>query len=130
MVSEMFSSIFSFGHTSNHHVRVKGQGAGTCHGFMVIDPKIFGDAEQMKKDMSVFLQELRESPKADGQERIYTHGEKEVAAIADRKANGIPVNDNTMVEVLDLCNFLGLDFASYFGSYLPPVKKDVFKGNY
>ena len=40
--------------------------------------------------------------------------------------NGIPVNDNTMVEVLDLCNYLGLDF----GSYLPPVKKDVFKGNY
>lgn len=44
--------------------------------------------------------------------------------------NGIPVNDNTMVEVLDLCNYLGLDFGKYFGSYLTPVKKDVFKGNY
>ena len=76
------------------------------------------------------MQELRESPKADGQERIYTHGEKEVAAIADRKANGIPVNDNTMVEVLDLCNYLGMDFGSYFGDYRPPVKEDVFKGNY
>ncbi|MDY2691092.1 MAG: Ldh family oxidoreductase, partial [Oscillospiraceae bacterium] len=73
---------------------------------------------------------LRESPKADGQERIYTHGEKEVAAVKDRMENGIPVNDNTMVEVLDLCNYLGLDFGKYFGSYLPPVKKDVFKGNY
>ena len=44
--------------------------------------------------------------------------------------NGIPVNDNTMVEVLDLCDYLGLDFGSYFGDYRPPVKKDVFKGNY
>ena len=37
---------------------------------------------------------------------------------------------NTMVEVLDLCNYLGMDFGSYFGDYRPPVKKDVFKGNY
>ena len=44
--------------------------------------------------------------------------------------NGIPVNDNTMVEVLDLCNYLGMDFGAYFGDYRPPVKKDVFKGNY
>ena len=48
----------------------------------------------------------------------------------DRTENGIPVNDNTMVEVLDLCQYLGLDFSSYFGDYRPPVKEDVFKGNY
>lgn len=42
----------------------------------------------------------------------------------------MPVNDNTMVEVLDLCNYLNLDFGSYFGDYRPPVKEDVFKGNY
>ena len=44
--------------------------------------------------------------------------------------NGVPVNDNTMVEVLDLCNYLGIDFGAYFGDYRPPVKEDVFKGNY
>jgi hypothetical protein len=44
--------------------------------------------------------------------------------------NGIPVNDNTMVEMLDLANYLKLDFASYFGDYLPPVREAVFKGNY
>ena len=32
-----------------------------------------------------------------------------------------------MVEVLDLCNYLGLDFGKYFGSYLPPVKKTFSK---
>ena len=44
--------------------------------------------------------------------------------------NGRPGNENTMGEGLDLCNYLGLDFGKYFGSYLPPVKKVVFKGNY
>ena len=101
-----------------------------CHGFAAINPAFFGDAEAIKKHLSTYLEELRESPKAEGRERIYTHGEKEIAAISDRKANGIPVNDNTMVEVLDLCSYLHIDFSKYFGDYRPPVKEAVFKGNY
>jgi hypothetical protein len=53
-----------------------------------------------------------------------------VAAVQDRLTNGIPVNDNTMVEVWDLCKYLGLNFASYFGDYRPPIKEEIFKGNY
>ena len=34
--------------------------------------------------------------------------------------NGLPVSDKTMSEVLNLCNYLGLDFKSYFGDYIPP----------
>ena len=97
---------------------------------MAINPAFFGNAEEIKEHFSTYLRELRESPKADGANRIYTHGEKEMEAIADRLEKGIPVNDNTMVEVLDLCNYLGMNFASYFGDYMPPVKKEVFKGNY
>jgi hypothetical protein len=104
------------GDTSNYCM-TEGRGR-ICHGFMAINPASFGNPEAIKEHFSTYLQELRESPKADGQERIYTHGEKEVAAIADRRANGIPVNDNTMVEVLDLCNYLNMDFGAYFGDYL------------
>ena len=68
--------------------------------------------------------------KSDIFTRIYTSGEMEVDSRNEKLKNGIPVNDNTMVEVLDLCNYLGMDFGSYFGDYRPPVKKDVFKGNY
>jgi LDH2 family malate/lactate/ureidoglycolate dehydrogenase len=128
MLCEILSSILSMGMTSNKTMQ-NGKG-GICHGFVAVNPAFFGDPAAIKEHLSTFLQELRESPKADGQERIYTHGEKEVAAIADRRANGIPVNDNTMVEVLDLCNYLNMDFGAYFGDYRPPVKEDVFKGNY
>lgn len=128
MLCEIFSSILSLGGTSNYCMT--GGRGNICHGFMAINPSFFGSPEEIKKHFSRYLQDLRESPKADGQERIYTHGEKEIAAVKDRLANGIPVNDNTMVEVLDLCNYLELDFSSYFGNYLPPMKKEVFKGNY
>jgi LDH2 family malate/lactate/ureidoglycolate dehydrogenase len=128
MLCEIFSSIISLGTTSNNTGK-NGKGL-ICHGFVAIDPKIFGDAEAIKAHLSAYLEDLRNSPKADGQSRIYTHGEKEVAAVKRILENGVPVNDNTMVEVLDLCNYLGLDFGSYFGDYRPPVKEDVFKGNY
>lgn len=128
MLCEIFSSVLSMGATSNYCMTGgKGQ---ICHGFMAINPAYFGDPVAIKEHFSTYLQELRESPKADGQLRIYTHGEKEVEAVEDRIKNGIPVNDNTMVELLDLCEYLKLDFAEYFGQYRPSNNAGVFKGNY
>ncbi len=113
MLCEIFTSILSMGLTSNHtHIGGKG---GTCHGFIAIDPKVFGDADAIKEHLSTLLKELRESPKAEGAERIYTHGEKEVYALEDRLKNGINVNINTVAEMVDLCNYLGMDVESYLG---------------
>ena len=127
MVCELFSSILSMGTTSDQ--TGKGGKGGICHGFMAINPGIFGDAEGIKAHLSAYLEALRNAPKADGQTRIYTHGEKEVEAQARLMAEGIPVNDNTMVEVLELCNYLGLDFSKYFGDYMPETAGS-FKGNF
>lgn len=113
MFCEIFCSILSMGLTSNHtHIGGKG---GTCHGFIVIDPKIFGDVGDIKEHLSTFLQELRESPKSEGATRIYTHGEKEIIAKADRLENGIAVNINTVAEMFDMCKYVGLDPVKYLG---------------
>ncbi len=128
MLCEIFSAILSQGMTSNH--TMQGAKGGICHGFMAIDPGLFGDPEAIKAHLSTYLQELRDSPRAQGQPRIYTHGEKEVHALAERMENGIPVNENTMVEILDMCNFLNMDFSKYFGAYLPHKDGEVFKENY
>ncbi len=128
MFCEIFSSILSMGATSNYCM-TGGKGK-ICHSFMAINPSYFGDPEEIKKHFSQYLKELREAPKAEGQERIYTHGEKEVEATKKILAEGIPVNDNTMVEVAELCDFLKMDFASYFGDYKPQKAEGVFGGNY
>ena len=127
MVCEFFCSILSQGLTSNKVNQ--GSKSGTCHGFMAINPAFFGNAEDIKKHFSTFLEELRQSPKAEGQPRIYTHGEKEVAAVADRKANGVPVNENTVVEMIEFAKFVGIDPKDYFGDF--EAKNTIkFKGNY
>ena len=113
MLCEIMCSMFSQG-TPSSRVNVGGK-SGTCHGFMVIDPKVFGDPEAIKAHFSAFLQELRDTPKADGQTRIYTHGEKEAFAYKDRLENGIDVNQKTVVEMCDLATYLGMDYKAYLG---------------
>ena len=113
MLCEIFTSILSMGLTSNHtHIGGKG---GTCHGFIAIDPAVFGDPNAIREHLSTLLTELRESPKAEGAERIYTHGEKEVLAYEDRMKNGIDVNVNTVAEMVDLCRYLEMDVEEYLG---------------
>jgi LDH2 family malate/lactate/ureidoglycolate dehydrogenase len=128
MLCVIFSSILSLGTTSNH--AMQGGKGGICHGFIAINPSLFGDPAAIKAALSTFLQELRDSPKADGQSRIYTHGEKEVAAVEDRMKNGIPVDENTMAELLDVSDYLHMDWAAYFGGYRPSRQEEMFGGNY
>lgn len=115
MICEIFSAILSGGATSNHHVRKPNQGAGSAHSFIAISLDLFGDAEEIKKNMSVFLEELRNAPKADGCDRIYTHGEKEILNYNDRIKNGIEVNINTIKEMEEISRELGIDSSIYFG---------------
>ncbi len=120
MVAELFSSIISMGDTSDK--TNVGTHGGICHGFLVMDPAIFGDAEGIKKHLSSFLDELRNSPKAEGRERIYTHGEKEVFAMEERMKNGINININTVAEMRDLAQFLGMDVVEYLGEEALTIK--------
>ena len=116
VISEIFSAILSLGATSNHHVRAPGVGAGSCHSFIVIDPGIFGDRDEIKKNLSAFLAELREAKRADDNTPIYTHGQKEFLAYEKRAKDGIDVNINTVNEIREMCDYLGLDFDKYLGS--------------
>ena len=118
MLCEIFASIFSQGGTSNKCMT--GGRSNICHGFMAINPAIFGNPEEVKKHFSTFLQELREAPKAEGADRIYTHGEKEAEAIEVCRKEGVPVIDKTVAELFDVCELLKLDPKKYFGDYEPP----------
>ncbi len=113
MFAEMFTSILSLGLTSNHtHI---GNVGGTCHGFIAIDPAIFGDATAIKDHLSTFLEELRATKPVAGQDQVFTHGQKEVLSYAVRLEEGIDVDTKTVAEMAQLAEFVGVDFDKYFG---------------
>ena len=127
VICELFCGILASGMTAERIYKTEDGGSGICHSFIAIDYGIFGDKAEIKRSFSEYLQKLRDSDKAEGCPRIYTHGEKEEEAVAVRMKEGIPVLDNTMVEILAICNHLDIDFSKYFGDYLPP--DTGFKGN-
>lgn len=131
MISEILSSITSGGATSNHHIRAKGVGAGSCHSFIVIDPKIFGDVKEIKNNLSVFLQELRDAKRADENVPIYTHGEKEYLSAEKCLKEGIDVNISTVAEMIDMCNYLGMDSKKYLGDVdISKAKQGIYIKEY
>ncbi len=61
------------------------------HFFMAIDPAAFRPLEEFKRDMDRLARELKDSPKAEGQPRIYVAGEKSFARMAKYRTEGIPL---------------------------------------
>ncbi len=112
MITEIFSSILSLGTTSNN--TYKNNKAKISHGFIAIDTNLFGNSDQIKAHLSEYLNELRQSDKALGQKRIYTHGEKEIQAAQKKVEEGIPINNKTVLEIQNLCDYLNIDFDKYF----------------
>lgn len=113
MIVEILSSIISMGTTSNHIEKNEGT-SGVCHFFMVIDPKIFGDPTVITKHFEHYLNEIRDSRKADPQARIYTHGEKEAESFRQRRTEGLYINEKTFVELKKIADSMGVDFETYF----------------
>ena len=70
--------------------------AGVGHFFAAIKIEAFRELEGFKKDMDELLTQLKESPKAEGEDRIYIHGEKEFEN-ADRSAvEGVALSETTV----------------------------------
>ena len=84
-VEKLMTAILAGGVTSNH-VSHSGNG-DTSESFWAIDYGMFGDKREMRARCSRLLEELRESEKAAGETRIYTHGEKELESAAEKRVS-------------------------------------------
>jgi L-2-hydroxycarboxylate dehydrogenase (NAD+) len=115
LMVEIFTGIFSGGCTSNFSGKNSGPlislqnkfRVSSC--FIAVDYGIFGDKSGIEDGLSEYLQQIRDSEKAEGHSRIYTHGEKELEARQERMINGILVNAATLAEIQKLCEELGIE---------------------
>jgi len=98
MLCEICTAILSGGTTSNYIYKTPGR-ANIAHFFMAFDHGMFGDKAELEKTLSTYMQELRDSKKAEGQDRIYTHGEKEFYARQQVIDQGVSLNEKTYAEM-------------------------------
>ena len=108
MLVEICTGILSGGLTSNYVCRTPDI-TGDCHFFMAVDYGMFGDKQEIEAHLSALLQELRDSDKAEGQDRIYTHGEKEFEARQRIMAEGIPISEKAYDELRMIARYAGVE---------------------
>ena len=108
VICELFCGILSGGMTAERIYKTEDGGSGICHSFIAIDYGLFGNKAEIRRAFSEYLLKLRTSDRAEGCDRIYTHGEKEVDMRALRREKGIPVNDKTLEELRAIEKKLGV----------------------
>ena len=81
------------------------------HFFGAIDVASFRPLADVKRDARAILDQLRNSPKADGHDRIYAHGEKGFAAERGRRADGIPLGPKVVENLKKVGGELGVPWV-------------------
>lgn len=115
MLCEIATAIFSGGTTSNYIYKTPGR-ANIAHCFIALDYGMFGDKKEIEAALNKYLQEVRDSDKAEGHERIYIHGEKEAEAHDRVRKEGVSLNEKTYAEMQMIGEYTGA--AAYLPGYL------------
>ena len=115
MLCEIATAILSGGTTSNYIYKTPGR-SNIAQCFIAIDYGMFGDKKAIEASLSKYLDEIRNSAKADGQDRIYIQGEKEAEARVRVLKEGVYLNDKTYAEMQMIGEFTGA--SEYLPEYL------------
>jgi len=84
--------------------------ANVAHFFMALKIENFVDLDEFKDKMDNLIDKMKNSTKAEGQPRIYIHGEKEYEKYDKYKAEGIPLED----KVYDILKGYSVEFEIPF----------------
>ncbi|TFG13705.1 Ldh family oxidoreductase [Candidatus Thorarchaeota archaeon] len=79
------------------------------HFFLAMDPSFFGDLENFKSRMDDMIERLHQSEKADGETRIFVHGEKEFEEHERREKTGIPLDARTIESLEQFAEEFNID---------------------
>jgi L-2-hydroxycarboxylate dehydrogenase (NAD+) len=111
LLVDIFSGVLSgaaFGEDVAHPNQDRPANVGHFFGAVRIDA--FRPLEKFKKDMDALLDQLKNSPKAVGHERIYIPGEKEFERAEFNARNGIPLLSTVVDMLKESGTLIGVEF--------------------
>lgn len=96
LLVDIFSGVLAgSGFAENVGNANEGSTARVGHFFAAIRIDTFRDPQEFKQDMDALLDDLRNSPKAADEERIFIHGEKEFEKAERAQSDGVPISAAT-----------------------------------
>ncbi len=84
--------------------------ANVGHFFGAIRIDAFRPLEDFKETMDDLLRRLKDSPKAEGQDRIYIHGEKAFEMEERRRKEGIPLHPKVVADLRAIAEEVGVPY--------------------
>jgi LDH2 family malate/lactate/ureidoglycolate dehydrogenase len=84
--------------------------ANVGHFFAAIRVDAFRPLEEFIRDMDALLDQLKEAPKAVGQDRIYIHGEKEFELAEKNEREGVPLMSEVVAMLKKTGDEVGVPF--------------------
>jgi L-2-hydroxycarboxylate dehydrogenase (NAD+) len=84
--------------------------ANVGHFFGALRVDRFRPLAEFKAAMDDIIRRMKDAPKAEGQQRIYIHGEKEFEATEGRVAKGIPLHPNVVADLKAIAEELGMSY--------------------
>ena len=106
LLCEIATAILSGGTTSNYIYKTPGR-SNIAQCFIALDHGMFGDKKQIEASLSKYLQEVRDSDKAEGKDRIYIPGEKSYESRLRVIKEGVSLNEKTYDEMQMIGQFTG-----------------------
>ncbi len=79
------------------------------HFFMALDPSYFIDIDSFKTRMDDMIVRLKNAERAEGQGRIFVHGEKEFEEQDRREEKGIPLDERTAESLTGFSHEFSID---------------------
>lgn len=112
LLVDIMCSIMSHGAVSKG-VRVTKDKEKCTHFFCAIDYSLFGDVEETNRRLEAYLQSMRDAEPAEGQERVYVHGDKEAESEQRVLKHGVGINPATYKEIEKYCVKKGIRIEDY-----------------
>ena len=82
---------------------------GNCAFFIVLSPARMAGLDHLTSQVSQLEEYVRNVPRIDGVRQIILPGDPERRMLAERRANGIPVDDGNWAALVDLAETLGVE---------------------
>jgi LDH2 family malate/lactate/ureidoglycolate dehydrogenase len=109
LLVDIFSGVLSGAFTGTE-VGHKDRPSNVGHFFAAVKVEAFRDIADFTRDMDGLLDELKNAPKAVGQERIYIHGEKEFELAERYSTEGVPLLSEVVRGLKEVGEKIGLPF--------------------
>ena len=118
LMVDIFSGVLAGGaFAENVYGSSSPNAAGVGHFFGAIKIEAFREPEAFKRDMDAIMEQMIHAPKAEGEDRIFVHGEKEFEKAEKAKKEGVRLSEVTVKTLVESGIADGVPFD------LAPIKK-------